>query len=273
MDLFRVFRREFHGMELDEKILEKIIILQETIEEIYKRFSNVYYDYQDYINQKNKKIYSIENSFELIKRIYHVFHNIQFSKVHSVEINKENYLQNKATNDQKKYYQMISQLLQLLNQIKKIVENMEIEFKGNNKYEPKDRNEYEKLELNLEETIEKLNKNYKEKNKLLQKVEQIIKKIQENTEVHKLKMRGSISKIAFHRHTKLKELILLQNIPFLELNNIKLRSHFKFNLHVDNDLLMVKHYNLKFKKGMNIHVIPEEYDEKLKQFLRLKEVY
>ena len=268
MDLFRVFRREFKSMYLDEQILDKILELQESVETIYKKFSNNYYDYQEYVAQTKKRIYSIENSFKLIKRIYQIFHNIYFAKAQKYENYQEEYISKKPTRDQRIDYDIIKQLLHLLHQISSIVTVLEVDFNKENKFKPKNNSIYKELENELEKTIKVLNKNYSNKNELIKRIKNLIENIKQHTEKHSLRLKGKVIQMEFHRHEKKNKLLILQDIPFLELSDIRLRSHFRFELHADKGLLEVKHYNLVFKDGRNIHVIPREEDKNFEKFLK-----
>lgn len=271
MDLFRLIKLEIQNEPIDKELLEKLYSLDNYIKNIHFKFYNNYKKYKTFTSDNNKrkcpKIFIIEDSNKIIKRINEVFNNTYFARAQTYQLQTGKNLKNKQKINESKASRAIDNLITIIDNISETNEKFETELKEQSLFRRQKWKEYEPYKNKTEKTLFELNKIYKSKNKYQTKVKLLIQKIKENTESYKLKLGTTKTKMRFYRHSKLKELILLQNLPTLELKNVNLRSHFKFNLHEDIKYLTTKHYNLIIDK-LNIHIVPEKYDKELIAFLR-----
>jgi len=282
MSWFNVFPKT----KIDEDILELYLEIELYIDEIDIKIKNYLENTKEYFknNEKNKNFYTIlkiQSFFNKIKQDY--------SKSYTVRKNKNHYNFNKSSHARSEKLLIEEQLKMIklfLEEILKDIEKLTTNIKDNS---------FENSNHKIETITKKLNENYKQK-EIMNKLEKDIKKQEENfhifdiikkkdehiifeiinkiiqesianekNEVWLISQKNKEKKLYFSQNLSINQIKYLELVPLLNIEELQKRSTIINQLHKDETLPLL-HYNLIINEK-NIHVIPKNYQNKLKNYL------
>jgi len=262
MSWFKVFSKN----RIDEEILDlylEIELLIIEIDNILNGYLKIIFNSNYYkSNNKNKSFYSIQKINYFFKKLKE-----EYGYCYTLRKNKNHYQFHKNAKSRAEKIEIeveLKKILKLLTEIHSYCEKLDKTRIKENDFSVLIK--YVEKTMKTEKILEKI------KTEDENKVFHIISKIEEETKNNIRKGIYLISQLDgkeldFSQELSINDIKYLDLVPLLELKELKKRSLFINELHKDATL-PVYHYNLEIN-GRNIHVIPRNYKERIKPFLKV----
>lgn len=271
MNWFKIFSKR----KVDEDLLLLYLDIEILIKEIKKQFDNYFYlltrtDFSK-THELNKQFYSIQKINVFIKRLYE-----EYGSIYTQRENKKTYDFYKSNNARAEKLEIEFQLKKIKEFLQNILTHVKMLDLSNFK-----KNDMTSLLKNIEQflkgiepDIDKVNNTFYLLNKIKEKDKHIVFEIinaildESNTNRQKgiwLIDQESKEKKLFSQNLSIHHIKYLELVPILDMAKLEKRSLFINELHKDKTL-PIYHYNLLIN-GENIHVVPKNYQERLKKYL------
>jgi uncharacterized protein with HEPN domain len=271
MSWFEIFSKR----KVDKDILELYFEIEILINNIEKKFNNYFYilNKSNFLinNKKDKSYYSIQKISVFIKRLKE-----DYGSCYTTRANKKEYNFHKSNNARAEKLEIefhLKKIITILKNIYDYAESLDLNnFKNNdminlNKY-------IENFLKNVEENVDKINKEFYLFKKIKERDEHVVFEII-NAIVDEARNNAkkdiwlidqkSKNKLLFSQNLSINNIKYLELVPILDMNRLNKRSLFINEMHKD-ETLPIYHYNLLID-GENIHVVPKNYQNKIKNYL------